>query len=155
MINTKPTAYNHIEYIELYNDGMFYECAVMRKDDMGNISYFEINKLDDIDKRRLLRIVQNRNADRMELWNLMQDITLNNGVNALGYFHQLVKVISPNGRIYSPKTGVIGTAKASAARITNTEQLSDNVMAANELPKETSTGKRGGVKPLNIEAIGD
>jgi hypothetical protein len=42
----------------------------------------------------------------------MSQTTLNNGVNALTYFHQLVKVISEDGVIYTPKGGVVGMGTA-------------------------------------------
>ena len=34
--------------------------------------------------------------------------TLGNGMNALDYFHQLVKIITPSGTILDPKQGVVG-----------------------------------------------
>lgn len=103
----------HIKWLELKKDGIMHECAVMKKDEHGNVYYFELGKIDLIDKQRIARILMNRNADRMELWDLMSSTTLNNGVNALTYFHQLVKIISPDGIIYSPAGGVVGTARRS------------------------------------------
>jgi hypothetical protein len=40
----------------------------------------------------------------------MANKTLGNGMNALNYFNQLVKVITPNGKILDPKSGQIGIA---------------------------------------------
>jgi len=100
----------HVHWIDLNGDGMFTECAVMKRDGFGNIYFFPINALDDVDKGRLAKIVNNRNATAFELWDLMSQITLNNGVNALTYFHQLVEMISTNGKRQKPREGVIGMA---------------------------------------------
>lgn len=81
----------------------------MKKDGLGNVYFFPLNALDKIDKGRLARILSNRNATSFELWDLMSQITLNNGVNALTYFHQLVELITPNGKRMKPREGVIGT----------------------------------------------
>ena len=101
----------HIKWLELKKDGIMHECAIMKVDAHGNKYYFELGKIDRIDKQRMARLLQNRNADRMELWDLMSSTTLNNGVNALTYFHQLVKIISPDGVIYSPQGGVVGMSR--------------------------------------------
>lgn len=100
----------HIYWIDLNSDGLFVECAVMRKDGLGNVYFFPLKALDQIDKRRLARILNNRNANNFELWDLMSNITLNNGVNALTYFHQLVEMVTPNGKRMKPQQGVVGTS---------------------------------------------
>lgn len=99
----------HIKWIDLSGDGVLIECAVMNEDRFGNLSFIKINSLDAVDRRRMLKIVSNRNATNFPLWDLMSNITLNNGVNALTYFHQLVEMITPMGKIMRPKKGEIGT----------------------------------------------
>lgn len=99
----------HIEWIDLRQNGVLVECAVMKRDRNGNIYFIQTNVLDNTDRRRLGRILSNRNAKQFALWDLMSNITLNNGVNALEYFHQLVKVITPSGVISNPRSGEIGT----------------------------------------------
>jgi len=98
----------HIFWIDLRQDGTFTECAVMKRDKLGNVFYFPLTAIDDIDKKRLHKIVTNRNAVHFELWDLMSNITLNNGVNALSYFHQLVRVMTPAGQSRRPQEGVVG-----------------------------------------------
>jgi len=110
-VTTRKGQYPHVEWIDLKGNGVLTECAVLRRDDFGNIYYVEIPMLDGIDKTRLVRILTNRNATNFPLWDLMSQITLNNGVNALTYFHQLVKVISPEGVIMNPRAGTVGTGK--------------------------------------------
>ncbi len=101
----------HIFWIDLKQDGVYVECAVMKKDGFGNISYIPLKALDSIDKKRMARIVRNRNAQHFALWDLMSNITLNNGVNALEYFHQLVHVITPSGRVMRPGLGEVGVGE--------------------------------------------
>lgn len=98
----------HIYWIDLKGDGVYTECAVMKEDGLGNVFFFPLKSLDTIDKKRLARILSNRNAVHFELWDLMSNITLNNGVNALTYFHQLVQVVTPGGQVMKPQEGVIG-----------------------------------------------
>lgn len=97
--------YPHIEWLELNADGILHECAVMKRDTYGNVLFFKTNDLDDIDKRRLATILMDRNARTMELWDLMMNRTLGNGVNALQYFNQLVRMISPEGKVVDPRQG--------------------------------------------------
>lgn len=101
----------HIRWIDLKNNGVLTECAVLKEDGFGNVYFIEIPNLDSIDKQRMARILTNRNAPNFELWDLMSQITLNNGLNALDYFHQLVKVITPKGIIMNPRQGVVGTGR--------------------------------------------
>jgi len=108
MTNVIPSTLPHVEWLDLQNNGIMHECAIMRVDEVGNKYFFPINNLDRIDKSRLVRILRDRNVQNFELWDLMSNVTLNNGVNALEYFHQLVKVLTPNGEIMIPKSGVRG-----------------------------------------------
>lgn len=100
--------YPHIEWLELNADGILHECAIMRRDPTGNVLFFKTNDLDEIDKRRLAGILMDRNARSFELWDLMAQKTLGNGMNALSYFHQLVRQLTPNGRVLDPRAGQIG-----------------------------------------------
>lgn len=102
--------YPHIEWLELHSDGVMHECAIMKRDRAGNVLFIRTNDLDEIDQRRLANILMDRNARGMELWDLMANKTLGNGMNALAYFNQLVKLITPNGKILDPKSGQIGVA---------------------------------------------
>jgi len=102
----------HIEWLELNKDGILHECAILRRDVNGNLLFFKTNDLDEIDKRRLASILTDRNARSFELWDLMTQKTLGNGMNALAYFHQLVRQLTPNGIILDPRSGQMGGAVA-------------------------------------------
>lgn len=119
-VKTYPGAYPHVEWIDLKGDGVLHECAVMKKDQFGNVYFFEIAKLDNVDKRRLFRYITHRTASQFELWDLLSQHTLANGVNALNYFHQLVNVITPSGRVKRPRLGEIGLGQVSRAGVVNT-----------------------------------
>jgi len=108
-ITKRKGSHPHTEWIDLKGNGVMIECAVLKEDGFGNTYFIEIPPLDGIDKNRLVRIVNSRSAPNFELWDLMSQVTLNNGINALEYFHQLVKVITPQGVIMNPRSGHIGT----------------------------------------------
>jgi len=105
----KSPEYPHIEWLELNADGIMHECAIMKRDGVGNVLFFKTNDLDSIDKRRLAGILMDRNARSFELWDLMANKTLGNGMNALVYFSQLVKQLTTNGKILDPRSGQMGT----------------------------------------------
>lgn len=108
MQSVKSATHPHIEWIELHSDQVLHECAVLKTDPNGNKLFFPINHLDDIDKSRLSMILMDRNSRSLELWDLMLQKTLNNGINALAYFHQYVKVLTPGGKVIDPKAGQVG-----------------------------------------------
>jgi hypothetical protein len=106
---SKSREYPHVEWIELNGDGIMHECAIMKRDGQGNVLFFKTNDLDEIDKRRLAGILMDRNSKNFELWDLMANKTLGNGVNALIYFNQLVRQLTTNGKILDPRSGQMGT----------------------------------------------
>lgn len=114
----------HVEWLELNADGILYECAIMRRDQSGNVLFFKTNDLDEIDKRRLAGILTDRNARNFELWDLMAQKTLGNGMNALQYFHQLVRQLTPNGRVLDPRSGQMGTGAVTGTVSTATPIVS-------------------------------
>ena len=127
-ITKQAGGFPHVQWIDLKGNGVLTECAVLKEDGFGNTFYIEIPKLDGIDKNRLLRIVSNRNARNFPLWDLMSQVTLNNGINALEYFHQLVKVITPEGVIMNPRSGEVGTGRVDTG---SKEQMASMAMNAN------------------------
>lgn len=110
MVATRKTKYPHIEWVDINADGTMVECAIMKKDEEGNIFFLPLTALDDIDRSRLANIVTNRNANNFELWDLMSQQTLGNGINALNYFHQLVKILTPQGKVITPSASVMGAS---------------------------------------------
>ena len=106
---TKSKQFHHVEWMDLEGQGVLTECAIMKKTENGDIYFFALNNLDAIDKQRLFNILTNRNAHMYELWDLMSQVTLGNGINALTYFHQLVQVVTPSGHVMNPTAGRVGS----------------------------------------------
>ena len=102
--------YPHVEWLDLYGDGTLHECAVVKRDGAGNTYFIRLRELDIVDKRRVFKVVTGRNANNFALWDLLYQTTLGNGMNALTYFHQYVRVKTPRGQIITPTVGTIGGA---------------------------------------------
>lgn len=101
--------YPHIYWVG-FEDGYLHECAVLRKNADGSAIFIKINHLDSVDKQRLVEMLSSRQARSLELYELMAQKTLKNGINALVYFNQLAKLITPAGKVTELRTGVLGTA---------------------------------------------
>lgn len=101
----------HIEWVDLYQDGMLHEVAIVKRDKLKNIHFIKIDELDRIDRTRLASILRDRNAGAFELWDLLSQKTLGNGMGALDYFHQITKVATPTGQIYTPNESKVGYNK--------------------------------------------
>lgn len=118
----------HVEWVDLQNNGTLTEVAVVKKDAQDNLYFFELNKLDAIDRQRLFNIITKMHSDKFELWDALSQHTLGNGMNALTYFHQLVKILTPSGSVIDPKAGVVGVragikpSEADAAAATEAPQ---------------------------------
>lgn len=98
----------HVFRIDLDNDGLAHECAVVSTDQYGNVYYLKISDLDSIDRSRIGKILSHRYIKQLPLWDVMSQTTLKNGMNALEYFQQLVKAVTPAGKIFTPKAGAAG-----------------------------------------------
>ena len=103
--------YPHVGWVDLEQKGILTEVAIMKNGDDG-LYFIKLNSLDAIDRQRLFRIITNRNAHMYELWDLMSNMTLGNGANALEYFHQSVKILTPSGQTMNPQLGRIATPAA-------------------------------------------
>ena len=114
----KSREYPHVEWLELHQDGILHECAIMSRTSDGNVLFIRTNDLDEIDRRRIAGILADRNAGHFELWELMSQKLLGNGMNALTYFNQLVRLLTPNGVVMDPKSGQVGTGAVNTAKST-------------------------------------
>jgi len=101
----------HIAWADLHANGVLIEIAVVSLDqNNGDLYFIPVAGLDRVDHERLLRIITKRDAHKYPLWDLMSNSTLKNGINALEYFHQLVKVRSVSGQFFKPGTGKVGSS---------------------------------------------
>lgn len=102
--------YAHIAWADLRNVGVLTEIAVVALDNRnGDLYFIELAGLDSIDRERLTNIISKREALKYPLWDLMSNTTLKNGINALEYFNQLVRVRTVSGQIFAPGSGKTGT----------------------------------------------
>jgi hypothetical protein len=132
-------ASKHLKYVDLYNNGVVYEVIVLQfNPENGDLFYIRTMDLDSIDADRMGRILKRRDADRLAMWDLLDGITLNNGMNALKYFHQLVMVKTGSGEIMKPDI------RRRGARIRTKRQVAPTPQNASEesLPAAVKQGKR-------------
>jgi hypothetical protein len=86
-INLIPTSLRHIFMCDIDDSGLLKEIALVKKFNDGSIYYIEVEGLHAIDKSRIKKIVSGPHADKYQLWQLMADAKLSNGMNALDFFH--------------------------------------------------------------------
>ena len=106
-VNVVKGKYPHVGWLDLEGQGILTEVAIVQESASG-VAFIRLDQIDAIDKTRLFRVISNRNAHMYALWDLMSNITLGNGANALDYFHQYVKVLTPSGQVINPQMGRMG-----------------------------------------------
>jgi hypothetical protein len=110
-----------IKKLDLNRNGVAVEVTLVNSIEVGTdekgVPQYELwfirnDELDAIDRTRLLEVLQKsaRVNDFQPLYETLADVTLGNGMNALDYFHQYVKVLYPSGVIQRPKLGVSSVA---------------------------------------------
>lgn len=108
-IEKRATDLKHIFLIDWNDDGILKEIAVVKESEDGTLFGIEVEKLHPIDKARLKKVITSVHADKYPLWELLSQGRLNNGMNALDFFHaNYVKIKRPRG-------AVIGGGLASVA----------------------------------------
>lgn len=99
-IEKRPTAFHHVFLIDWDDNGIFKEVVVLKEFEDGTIRGIEVERLHPIDKSRIKKIVTSQHADKYELWELMSQITMKNGYNALDFFTvNYMKEKRPRGAI--------------------------------------------------------
>lgn len=97
------TQINHIDYLDVRKDGTKREVAIVKRWADGTIHYIDVPSLSPIDKSRLKAALAMPAAKTMPLWEVLSTITLNNGINALDYFHsnhiKVIKGTDKDGKI--------------------------------------------------------
>lgn len=117
-----PAKLNHVEYVDVNNDGVLEEIAVVKRAEDGTLHYIDIAPLDSIDKARLKRIVTSQHADKYPLWELLAQSKLENGMNALDFFHSnLIKVKRGTGTTSTQFGGGLASAGKLEAKMPGTE----------------------------------
>jgi hypothetical protein len=107
-IEKRATSLNHVFLIDWHDDGILREIIVVMEDNVGSIYGIEVNRLHPIDKGRLKKVITSIHADKYQLWQLLADSRLPNGMNALDFFHaNYVKVKRPRGSIGALSMGTM------------------------------------------------
>ena len=110
-IELQATSLPHVFLCDVDDSGLLKEVALVKKFKDGTIYYIEVDSLHLVDKGRLKKIVTSQHADKYELWELMSQSKLSNGLNALEFFHSNnVKVKRPKGA--RAATGSLGDVPA-------------------------------------------
>jgi len=122
----RPTKLHHVFHFDIAGDNKFREVAVvkMAKTADGTIQsvyYIDVGLCDQVDKGRMKTIVTSVHADKYELWDLLSQTTLNNGKNALDYFHQLVKVVHGPGAVTSSPASSLSLVRAESGNMVGSE----------------------------------
>lgn len=106
-IELTPTSMPHVFLCDVDDSGLMKEIALVKQFKDGSIYYIEIESLHGIDKSRLKKIVTGQHSTKYELWELMSQAKLSNGMNALDFFHaNNVKVKRPRGARASQGQGL-------------------------------------------------
>lgn len=90
---------SHVAYEDVNGDGVRREVVIVKRWGDGSYSYIDTQVLDYIDKGRLKAILLSQHADKYEMFELLNMTKLNNGMNALDYFHQLTKIKRVKGSV--------------------------------------------------------
>lgn len=99
-IEKRPTDIRHVYLIDWNDDGILREIAVVSEMPDGTIYGIEVDKLHPIDKARLKKFLVSVHADKYPLWELLSQSKLNNGTNALDFFHvNYVRSKRPRGAV--------------------------------------------------------
>lgn len=117
-IEKHPTPFKHVFMVDINDNGLLREVAVLKEDmGSGSLVYIDIALLDNIDKGRLKRLVTSVHADKYALWELMDQERLPNGMNALDYFHQMTRVKQGPGYVNTTMGGGLAGARMESANI--------------------------------------
>lgn len=114
---TRKGAYPFVEWIDLADNNVLVECAVLKHDGSDNVYFIRLDSLDQVDRNRIFQLITSRDAHNYPLWDLMSQKTLGNGENALVFFHQYVRVKTAGGQIIAPGSGMVGASMAGAGSV--------------------------------------
>lgn len=147
--------YKHVDMLDLYNNGIGYEVIVIKRNKAnGDVFYIRTDQLDEIDYNRMAGILRRRDAQNYEMWDLLSQITLGNGMNALEYFHQLVMIRTRSGELMRPnprRAGMGGPSRTldprNASKVGKKYERDNVDSALNESSQEIGEGSEESPKP--------
>jgi hypothetical protein len=139
--------YKHYRAMDIYGNGVGYNVLIVKEDTNGDVYFIKEEDLDGVDIRRMQSILSRRDANRVPLWDLMSQVTLKNGMNALDYFHQLVLVRTASGQIINPSATRRGLRQTIRPQMPPQTAPQDQPQQVNESSTEEKPKKRGPGRP--------
>lgn len=112
-----PGNYPHSAWLDLTNNGVLSEVVILKEDNNGDVYFIPLKSLDTIDLQRIGKILANRNARMFPLHELMAQTTLGNGINALLYFQQLVKMRTASGQVVPAGANLRGAQQPNISQV--------------------------------------
>lgn len=106
----QSSRYNHVYWADIKGQGLMQEVVVVAHNPNGSVWFIPVESLDNIDRQRMFRLITDRTAQMLPLYEIMAHVRLNNGINALEYFQQLVKFMTPTGAVIAGNTNMIASA---------------------------------------------
>jgi hypothetical protein len=139
--------YKFIEWLPVNGPDFLQECAVLKRFNNGEISFVPLASLDKIDMARLKSIITSRSSQlHNELYNLLAEQFLGNGENALSYYHQLAKILSPNGQVRGATSNQMYSAQIPAMQTQqpqmNEPQPFETAPSFDQVAKPVQTAKK-------------
>lgn len=104
----QASRYNHVYWCDVKGQGLIQEVVVVAHNPNGTVWFIPVESLDYIDRARMFRLINDRTSTMLPLYEIMSHSRLNNGINALEYFQQLVKMMAPNGTVVRANAGLMG-----------------------------------------------
>lgn len=135
-IEQRATDLLHVKLIDWNDDGLLKEIAVVMETSDGTIFGIEVDRLHPIDKSRLKKVITSVHADKYALWELLSQGRLNNGLNALDFFHQnYVKIKRPRGAVIGGGLASIQLDLDDGKQIGSSFADPRGAMVSNEAPR--------------------
>lgn len=119
---------HHVYHIDWDDNGIQKEVAVVLEAPDGTIYGILVENLHPIDRKRLQRFVTSIHADKYPLWELLSQGKLTNGMNALDFFHEIIKRKAPRGGLSSLFTPSASTSIADGLGQTHYSSLTDETV---------------------------
>lgn len=108
----QKTSFPHVEFRDVNDDGIMREVGIIKEWKNGSYAYLDIALLSDLDKGRLKKILSDVHADKDPLFEVMSRHRLSNGMNALDYFHPIVRTKRMAGHINTIQGGGLDSVRA-------------------------------------------
>lgn len=135
-IQKRGTDLPNVFLIDWNDDGILKEIAVVMETPDGTIYGIEVDRLHQIDKARLKKFLVSVHADKYPLWELLSQGRLNNGMNALDFFHMnYVKIKRPRGAILGGGLASVEVYKGTDSLIGSDFTKGDNGTVSSETPR--------------------